>query len=368
MLETIRDYGLERLGASDDRDAIPERHAEFFAGLARAAEPEIVGEEQARWLDRLDAEQANLRAAMAWHAGNGRIDEALLMGGWLWRFWHQRAHLSEGRETLERLLGRPESAAPLAARAAALEALGGLTYWQNDFEAADRAYGEALGIARALGDERVLAEALYNAAFVANILDRPDDARAMHEESLAIFEALGDTDGMTRVREGLVLFLIRTKDWSLAHAFEAENLHEYRELRLPFRIANATSLMSVMSACLGDVDRATRELAEAIEIFRGAGDLPSLLNCLVLGAGIAIAADDHAAAARIMGGFRAQREPLGAVATAIGILGIPDPEIVARDVLGDAAFEAELAAGGRLSMAELLDQAVRAKAGSELRA
>ena len=117
MLETIREYGLWRLADSDDAEPTRSRHEDHFAALARDAEPELLGAHQKAWLDRLDVERDNLRAAMQHAIDDGRIELALAMGGALWRFWQQRGHLVEGRESLVALLGHPAAAGRTAARA-----------------------------------------------------------------------------------------------------------------------------------------------------------------------------------------------------------------------------------------------------------
>ncbi len=104
------------------------------------------------------------------------------MAAALWRFWQQRGHLAEGRETLRGLLDRPAAAGPTRARARALGGLGGVAYWQADIAGAERAYAEALEIERGLDDPRGLAGALYNAGFVAALTGDRAGARADYDE------------------------------------------------------------------------------------------------------------------------------------------------------------------------------------------
>jgi predicted ATPase len=90
MLETIHEYALEQLRAAGEDDEIGGRHARFYAALLERAEPKLTGVDQARWLDQLEAEHANLQAALRWASQTGDTDLALLMAARMWRFWQLR--------------------------------------------------------------------------------------------------------------------------------------------------------------------------------------------------------------------------------------------------------------------------------------
>ena len=104
MLETVREYGLERLAASGEIDAAQRQHATYFMTFAEAVEPELTGAEQATWLPRLEIEHDNLRLAFQWAYERGEAEIGLRLAGALWRFWMQRGHATEGRAWLERFL------------------------------------------------------------------------------------------------------------------------------------------------------------------------------------------------------------------------------------------------------------------------
>ena len=106
MLETIREYAVERLAERGDGEAVRRRHAGFYLPLAEEAEPALLGPQQLSWLERLDAERDNLRAALTWATEDGEAEVGLRIGAALWRYWQLRGSATEGREHLERLLAQ----------------------------------------------------------------------------------------------------------------------------------------------------------------------------------------------------------------------------------------------------------------------
>ena len=100
MLETIREYALERLASRGDDETVRRRHAAFYLVLAEEAEPGLLGPQQREWLERLDSERDNIRAALSWALDSGEAEVGLRIGSALWRFWQLRGHVQEGRERL----------------------------------------------------------------------------------------------------------------------------------------------------------------------------------------------------------------------------------------------------------------------------
>ena len=164
MLETVREYGLERLAASGETDATRRGHAAFFLALAERAEPELTGREQGIWLDRLEVEHDNLRAALGWaleHEG----ETALRLAAALWRFWADRSHLREGGRWLERALATAAPTVP-ASRLKALNGAGVIAMQLGDYQRAVALQEEGLALARAIGDQRGVSWALGDLAVV----------------------------------------------------------------------------------------------------------------------------------------------------------------------------------------------------------
>ncbi len=201
MLETIREYGLERLEASGEAPATRRRHAEYYLGLLEAAEPEFRRAEQMLWLERLQGELDNLRAALAWsheEAKQGRAEgarRALHAGSALAWLWSIRGHFSEARRRLEWMLAASGDA-PTPARARALNAAGYLASAQGEFGRASALHEAALLASRALADERSVADSLRGMGLAARHRGAVEQAAALLEESVALYRRLGDPGGV----------------------------------------------------------------------------------------------------------------------------------------------------------------------------
>ena len=353
MLETIREYALERLAESPDAELVRRRHRHHFGVLALDAEPQLIDASQAAILDRLEAEKDNIRAAILRAAEDGRIELALDTAAALWRFWQQRSHLAEGRALLEGLLARPDAMARTKARARAVGALGGVIYWQGDFPTALQRYNEQVAIGRELDDPPGLADALYNAGFAATILGDLDQGQANYEEAIRIFKAAGDPKGLTRVREANVFLLLKRGAYAEARTLATENLEEFRRQGSRFRIANSLTQLGGVNLRDGAYPEARAAFAEAIALFREGGDMPGVVRLLFTSAAVANALGDFERSARIRGAADELKKPLGDIALPMQILGLEDPAIAARSALGDEAYQAAYEAGRRLTLDEV---------------
>ncbi|HEY2803649.1 MAG TPA: adenylate/guanylate cyclase domain-containing protein, partial [Actinomycetota bacterium] len=175
MMQTIREFAGDRLRESGEEREIRRRHAQQLVGMAEAAEPNLL-QKDATWLDRLEEEHDNIRAALQWSIDSGEPEPGLWLAGSLWRFWQVRGHIGEGQVWVAELLSAPAAQARTPARAKALGASGSLAYYHGDWAHVRPPYEEAFEIAEDVGDVRAKAEASYNLSF-AEILDQ-DIARA----------------------------------------------------------------------------------------------------------------------------------------------------------------------------------------------
>jgi predicted ATPase/class 3 adenylate cyclase len=297
MLQTIREYAAERLDGEADAAEIRGRDAAFFRDLAEAAEPELPGPDQALWLDRLEVEHDNLRSALEWAAGAGELETALRTVGAIWRFWQFRGHLREGDRRVTGLLATPGVEAYPDAHAHALEAAGGIRYWMADWDGAREAYEGCLRVRRELGDERRIAEALYNLAFVFSVprIDVPR-AAALWREASDLFQRVGEKRGEADA------------EWALADVYRSRGEHEeslrategalaiYQELDNRYMVGWALHSGGLTLLQLGRPVEAREKFTEALESFTAAGDTSGIALLLADFAFLAQRVGDHARA------------------------------------------------------------------------
>ena len=238
LLETIREYALERLIASGDASAVGRRHASWYLSLAVTAKPSLMSDENLRaWLACLDQERDNLRAALRWLRESRDVEGALRLVGALWLFWQVHDDLAEGRAEIEAVLALPGVSTYPAASAEARQGagqialglgdlptarshlewvvdyhrgtadrgglgwalvwLGGVARHQGDFPRAASALQEALAVGRDVADPRVTGWALYGLGITSRLQGKPIGARPLLEESVAVFRRAGWTEQVT---------------------------------------------------------------------------------------------------------------------------------------------------------------------------
>src|SRR6266404_5423960 len=198
MLETIREYALEKLQASGERASTKRGHAAYCLVLAEEEASDQSGAEGAEWLERFAAEHDNFRAALEWLTETGDAEWGLRLGTALFRYWEIREYLAEGRDRLGKLLKVAGAAAPTKARARALFAAGVLAGEQGDYASADAPIRENLDIARQLRDKQGVAVALNALAVFARDGGDVEVARSLLEESLVQWRELGDQKAVAR--------------------------------------------------------------------------------------------------------------------------------------------------------------------------
>ena len=255
MLGTVREYAREFLDASGETAAIRERHARYYLALAERAAPRLEGPQQSTWLDYLEAEHDNLRAATRWALAHGEGEFALRLTTALIQLWSTRGYYEEGRDWLAvaLLVGRD---APAALRARALRGAGRLANRQGDYAAAARHVAADLTLSRQLGDEQAIAHATLNAGIAARLLDDLDQAASLFHESLQRSRGLAD-------------------------------------LRV---VAGATSNLGTVAELHGDRKYARRQYMDALRIIRQLGDIGWEAGML---ARIGCVCDDYAGARRL---------------------------------------------------------------------
>jgi predicted ATPase/DNA-binding SARP family transcriptional activator/DNA-binding CsgD family transcriptional regulator len=400
MLEPVRQYGREKLGERGETEAVRRQHAAYFLTLAEDAEPELLGPEQTRWLERLETEHDNLRAALGWSLGRG--DKlGLRLAGALSRFWYIRGYLSEGRRWLEEGLAVGSGMELSPERAKALAGAGWLAEALGDYEWARAAHEESLGIYRQLGDEKGVASSLANLGRVALfqgdqeraselleeslallresrnewelsrvltsfgiIADRQGDherAAALFEEALSLHRNVGDVRGVAVSLNNLGFAMLSRGDGERAMTLFEEALARDRENRDAEGIACSLVNLGLAALIRGKLGRAAKLLEESLAVLQEVQNKQTMVECLEAMAAVAGARRQTRRAARLWGATQAVRENIEAPLP-------PDERALlepylanARARVGEAAWEAAYAEGRAMGLEEAVEYALVAE-------
>ncbi|MGA7930729.1 MAG: protein kinase, partial [Candidatus Sulfotelmatobacter sp.] len=272
MLETIREYALEKLEASGEQPLTKRAHAAYCLVLAEEEATEESGAQAAEWQERFAFEYDNFRASLDWLTETGDAEWGLRLGTALFRFWEIREYLAEGRDRLGKLLNLAGARAPTKARARALFAAGVLAGDQGDYASADSLIGESQDIARQLGDKMGVAVSLNALAVFA--CDRGDVAiaRAQFEEGLGLWRELGDQKAVARALSNLANVLKVQRDYDRAQALHVECLSIFQGLGDRTGVAWSLAYQGDVARDHGDTAAARTLYEQGLGIFRELGD------------------------------------------------------------------------------------------------
>jgi tetratricopeptide (TPR) repeat protein len=293
MLQTIREFGTERLAEGGEEEVIRERHATVFAAMAEEAQGRLFGDRRKAELDRLELDHDNFRAGLEWCISSGRTELALRLAAAMWRFWQMRGHLREGRARLESVLALPAVRDHPDELRRALEAAGGIAYWQADMAAAQAWYDECLALTRTTGDKRLIANAVYNDSFPL-VVGRTADLRKalpLFDEALTLYRELDDQPGIARCLWGIGNVHQFGHDYAAAVPPLDESIELFRKLGDRFGLGWALHTRAVVAINTDDGATAEPLVVEALGLFSKAGDI----------SGITILLDDGAQVARLSG-------------------------------------------------------------------
>ena len=270
MLETIREYAREKLEASGEEASTKRAHAAYCLVLAEeAAAEQNVGTD---WRERFTLEHDNFRAGLESLTETGDADWGLRLGTALFRFWETGEYLTEGRDSLGKLLNIPGAAAPTKARARALFAAGVLASEQGDYSAANALMRESLDIARQLGDKQGVAVSLNALAVVARDNGELAEAHALFQESLGVWRELGDLKAIARALSNLANVLKLQGEYDHARSLHAECLAIFQGLGDRTGVAWSLNNQGDVARDQGDSAAARVLYEQGLEMFRVLGD------------------------------------------------------------------------------------------------
>jgi predicted ATPase/transcriptional regulator with XRE-family HTH domain/Tfp pilus assembly protein PilF len=270
LLRVIREYALEQLGASGELAAIHQAQTLYFLAVVNAAEAQLTGEEQNVWLERLAEEYDNLRSVLDYASTGGDPELGLRLASALWRFWQMRGYYHEGYRWLAGLLAKTTICTPV--RAKALDAAGVLASKQGNYRSAQQHHEESLVIWQAIGDQQGIATARHRLGVVA--LDQGDygAARAWFEESLRLKRAIDDKLGMAASLHNLGMIAHEQGDDQTAYQWYTESLALERVLGNKQGIAISLNSLGNVARNQGNLDRAYALFTESLAIRRDLHD------------------------------------------------------------------------------------------------
>jgi len=351
MLMTIGEFAWEQLLASPEADEVRRRHAEFFLALAQEAEPNLTRLEHMKWLDRIERDHDNIRAALRWSVEKDQAEVGLRIGGALWRFWHLRGHFTEGRAWMNELLTLPSAEARGFARAKGLNGLAGIVYWQGDYELATTYWNESLDIWKELGDQGQIAEVLYSLAYIATIARDFEQAGALFAESMTLFHEVGDLRGEGNALMSLGMGHQLAGNLEAAAAAIKDALPLVEAAGDTFGTANALGMLGRLASEQRLFEEAGGYMMRTIRMFTSLGDMSGIAFTLDDLAGVAIGKGRFERAIVLTGAAQNIRDSLGGAAPTALVV-IPDARGAARGTLDDEAIEAAWARGKAMTLDE----------------
>ena len=359
MLEPVRQYALERLEEGGEAGTTSRNHATFFLALSEEAAPELMGPRQAEWLERLQEELDNLRAAMRWLLGRGESGEAVRLGWALRLFWAKRGHFAEGRRWTEEALAEG-AALPAPLRAKALFLAGIMAQGQNDFRSAEPLIEESLALFRGLGDKRGAAYALGGAALMA--VDQGQHRRAviLFEEAADLCFEVGERWSAAYMLCYSSMVWLDKGDPARAKQLAQRGLTLSREAGDRYGISVALYRLAMAAQAEGAHERAKQLFEEGLTLSAEVGNEINVTHCLEGLAGVAGAQGRIVRAARLWGTAEALLEQTGVGAYPY----TPDRSLyqsqvsAARSQLDEAAWAKAWAEGRAMSREQAVEYAL----------
>jgi predicted ATPase/class 3 adenylate cyclase len=357
MLETIREYALDRLTDFGEHVDAHSRHAYYYLDLAERAKPELTSEKQLVWLRRIHGELGNLRLAFRWFGESGAIDETLRLATAVWRALWLRGYLSEGRQLLRSALAGGEASSE-GLRIEALGAAAALAHWQGDDADESALANEALSLARTSGDTAVLASALLRAGQAAISLFEFERAEQLLQESMELARGYGETRAICMALGSLGTLHRTAGRPGRARELWQESLPLIRAVGDRYGTAIVLFGLAFVAIEEGQPEVAPPILVEALELARELDYREGIAYFLEGAAAVAASRGDPERAATILGRMRALHTELKFKANADDERLNAQTAEKARLALGELAFSSALKAGEQMPVEQALAYAL----------
>ncbi|HLF59838.1 MAG TPA: adenylate/guanylate cyclase domain-containing protein, partial [Acidimicrobiia bacterium] len=309
MLHVIREYAMGCLEEAGQNPELQWRHLEVYTELAEMVAPELLRKDRKLWLDVMESDHDNIRSALDWAMANGEVDLALRLVTASWRFWQARGHLHEARRRVDSILAMPGGEP--RHRAKAMEALGGILWWQARMEECFDVYERVLQMQRELGDPKEIANALYNyglaAAFTGPESERQigfEYMEAVFDEAEEIYADLGDLGGLGDIewaRGSAVAYVAMDPESATEHM--KKSVHFYSQAGNEFGMGWGLFEVGNVARRIGRYDEAWEYLRRGLELFTGHRDVSAAVIFIAGLAAVAQDLGDQERAERLAGAF-----------------------------------------------------------------
>ncbi len=315
MLETVREFGLERLAASGDERTVRAACAAHMLALVESTSDQIVSADFRAAVARLDADHDNARAALAWAESTGDPDRGLRLANGLARYWAIRGYYREGRSWLERMLAVSTEAS--SSRAAALRNAGWLARLQGETDAAQAYQEAAAATARESADDASAAGIVQELALVAMHRGDYQQAVALMGDALALYEAAGSllpehARGLSLAHANLAQVCLANGDAERAGEHAEAAARSQRALGFVWALADTMRIVGDVARERGERRRALAAYGEAVDLSREIGDRRFLANAIAGIATVAASGADPVRAAHLCAAATIHHAQIGA--------------------------------------------------------
>lgn len=356
LLETIREFAVEQLTASDGADAAREAHGEYFLALAEQAAPALYGSQQLAWLSRLETEHPNLRVALDWFWRQGQSEALLRLASALSHFWFIRWYPREGREWLAHALAVTHPWSPVLRDA--LHGASMLASYQGDHRQGAALADELLALARERADDEAVARAFFLLSFAAMYRGDRSQALALAHQAFTIVRDLGNPYQLTDVLNRLGIEYHNHGDYARAAALYEEAQGIWRSFGCTFELVCVTTNLGVTAQAQGDIARAAAQYRDSLLLLQDVGETWMIEELLALVAALAAEIGDWDRSARLIGATDRLLEAIGFTLAPFIAVFYEQAKIRVHRELDEIAFAAERAAGRRMARKQALSEAL----------
>ena len=303
---------------------------------------------------RLDRDEHNIRAAIAWSLAEGEPELGLRIMGSIWRWFQQRGRLREGRAIVAQLFARAPDNDDVRVRIDGLAAEGGLAYWLDDIKGSSVAYAERLQLAESSGDARLIADAHYDLGFLSMVAQEGEQLRAHEGRALELYLVAGDRDGAIRARQAFVLAEFLAGSYETARDLEEVNRDEWRRSGSQSQIADSVTLLSAVYLKLGDMPTSWERMQESLSRFAEIESTSGLARGLAMASIILFERGEPELAARVAGATYQLVRDKGVMLAPVRVLHLDDPAQTAIERLGATRAEGLMADGAATPIPEIV--------------